>query len=231
MRFSRLRSFSLSPLFNLRRSIRSNRGGADLSLDVFSASRSRRATFALLGAFSVLLSTAFVGCFGGKSDSDEIAAVSSPAVEKATSEALQELQRLTVLNGKPNATLCFLGVSGKGDQSGLSEAARRQIETSSSFRLLEKSAVQAALKESDVRANNLFIPTERKKFVDALGEPVDYLLAGYVERGAVPNADAKSRDAQDADAAQDAPKVKIFKLELVELETNRKFEFVAPLGG
>ena len=82
------------------------------------------------------------------------------------------------------------------------------------------------MKESDVRANNLFIPTERKKFVDALGEPVDYLLAGYVERGTVP-----ASGAQNAEASEDAPKVKIFKLELVELETNRKFEFVAPLGG
>ena len=188
-----------------------------------STAKRRAAVFCFLVA---LASTTLVGCFGGKNDSNAVAAVSSPAVEKATSDALQELQRLTVLNGKQNATLCFLGVSGKGDLGGLSEAARQQIETSSSFRLLEKSAVQAALKESDVRANNLFIPAERKKFVAALGEPVDYLLAGYVERGTVPTADA-----QNADASEDAPKVKIFKLELVELETNRKFEFVAPLGG
>lgn len=205
MQFSRLRSFN-SPTAS----------AADFP------AFGRVAVFCFLVA---LASTAFVGCFGGKSDSESVAAVSSPAVEKATSEALQELQRLTVLNGKQNATLCFLGVSGKGDLGGLSEAARQQIEAGSSFRLLEKSAVQAALKESDVRANNLFIPAERKKFVAALGEPVDYLLAGYVERGTVPTAGAQ------ADASEDAPKVKIFKLELVELETNRKFEFVAPLGG
>ena len=180
--------------------------------------------------FAVLFSTFFAGCFGGKSDSENVAAVSSPAVEKATADALQELQRLTVLNGKQNATLCFLGVSGQGALGGLSEATRQQIETSSSFRLLEKSAVQAALKESDVRANNLFIPTERKKFVAALGEPVDYLLAGYVELGTVPTADANNSGTQNA-SDEDAPKVKVFKLELVELETNRKFEFVAPLGG
>ena len=206
MHFSRLRSFN-SPTCP--------------AVDASTSQRRAVAFFFLVA----LVSTALVGCFGGKGDSDAVAAVSSPAVEKATSEALQELQRLTVLNGKPNATLCFLGVSGQGDLGGLSEAARQQIETSSSFRLLEKSAVQAALKESDVRANNLFIPAERKKFVAALGEPVDYLLAGYVERGTVPTAGAQ------ADASEDAPKVKIFKLELVELETNRKFEFVAPLGG
>lgn len=207
MQFSRLRSFNSPTPFAV----------------VSSTAKRRVAVFFFLAAF---VSTAFVGCFGGKNDSKTVAAVSSPAVEKATSDALQELQRLTVLNGKQNATLCFLGVSGKGDLGGLSEAARQQIETSSSFRLLEKSAVQAALKESDVRANNLFIPTERKKFVAALGEPVDYLLAGYVERGTVPTAGA-----QNADSDEDAPKVQIFKLELVELETNRKFEFVAPLGG
>lgn len=210
MSFSRLRSFN-APIASV----------AD------SSPSKRRVVGRFL--FAVLFSTLFVGCFGGKNDSENVAAVSSPAVEKATANALQELQRLTVLNGKQNATLCFLGVSGKGDLGGLSEAARQQIETSSSFRLLEKSAVQAALKESDVRANNLFIPTERKKFVAALGEPVDYLLAGYVERGTVPPVDANNTDASNADASENGPKVKVFKLELVELETNRKFEFVAPL--
>ncbi len=195
----------------------------------FNAPRSRfarrRVASALLVGFLVgFLAATFAGCFGGSKDEGErVVAVSSPAVEKTTSSALQELQRLTVLNGKQNATLCFLGVSGKGDLGGLSEAARQQIETSSSFRLLEKNAVQAALKESDVRANNLFIPTERKKFVAALGEPVDYLLAGYVEVGAAPN--------ENAESSENAKKTKIFKLELVELETNRKFEFVEPLGG
>ena len=118
MSFFRLRSFN-SP---------------SVSVDAFSTVRRR-----VVGCFllAVLSSPLFVGCFGGKGDSENVAAVSSPAVEKATSDALQELQRLTVLNGKQNATLCFLGVSGKGDLGGLSEAARQQIETSSSFRLLE----------------------------------------------------------------------------------------------
>lgn len=217
MSFFRLRSFNSPPAVAVVSSVES------------SSSKRRVVAFCLL--LAALSSTLSVGCFGGKNDSEAVAAVSSPAVEKATSEALQELQRLTVLNGKQNATLCFLGVSGKGDQSGLSEAARQQIETGSSFRLLEKSAVQAALKESDVRANNLFIPAERKKFVAALGEPVDYLLAGYVEKGSVPTDGANVSAAQNADASESAKKQTVFKLELVELETNRKFEFVAPLGG
>ncbi|MBQ7814083.1 MAG: hypothetical protein IJ387_06270 [Thermoguttaceae bacterium] len=217
MSFFRLRSFNSPTAFAAVSSVES------------SSAKRRVVVFCLL--LVALSSTFFVGCFGGKSDSEAVAAVSSPAVEKTTSEALQELQRLTVLNGKQNATLCFLGVSGKGDQSGLSEAARQQIETGSSFRLLEKSAVQAALKESDVRANNLFIPAERKKFVAALGEPVDYLLAGYVEKGSVPSDGANNSAAQNNDASENAKKQTVFKLELVELETNRKFEFVAPLGG
>ncbi len=195
-----------------------------LRLRSFNSPRFRSARrVAAFCVFVGFFATTLAGCFGGKNDGENAVAVSSPAVEKATSSALQELQRLTVLNGKQNATLCFLGVSGKGDLGGLSEAARQQIEASSSFRLLEKSVVQAALKESDVRANNLFIPTERKKFVAALGEPVDYLLAGYVEVGAVPT--------ENAESSGNSKKTKIFKLELVELETNRKFEFVAPLGG
>ena len=218
MLFSRLRSFN-----SLSASVVETPG------DFLPSKRRVGGGFFFAVLFSTFFVGCFVGCFGGKSDSKNVAAVSSPAVEKATADALQELQRLTVLNGKQNATLCFLGVSGKGDLGGLSEAARQQIETSSSFRLLEKSAVQAALKESDVRANNLFIPAERKKFVAALGEPVDYLLAGYVERGTVPPADANSPNAQNDDSDENAPKVKVFKLELVELETNRKFEFAAPL--
>ena len=214
MQFPRLRSFNSS---------------SDLSAASLARSLTAKGSVAALLFLAAFASTALVGCFGGKGDSENVAAVSSPAVEKATSEALQELQRLTVLNGKQNATLCFLGVSGKGDLGGLSEAARQQIETSSSFRLLEKSAVQAALKESNVRANNLFIPAERKKFVAALGEPVDYLLAGYVEKGSVPTDGANVSAAQNDEASENAKKVKIFKLELVELETNRKFEFVAPL--
>lgn len=212
MSFFRLRTFNSSPAFAVAFPTPNRRVGVGFLLAVF-------------------FSTLFAGCFSGKNDGENVAAVSSPAVEKATSDALQELQRLTVLNGKQNATVCFLGVSGKGNLGGLSEAARQQIETSSSFRLLEKSAVQAALKESDVRANNLFIPAERKKFVAALGEPVDYLLAGYVEKGSVPNDGANNSAAQNNDASENAKKQTVFKLELVELETNRKFEFVAPLGG
>ncbi|MBP3529852.1 MAG: hypothetical protein J6K25_01540 [Thermoguttaceae bacterium] len=212
MSFFRLRTFNSSPAFAVAFPTTKRRVGVGFLLAVF-------------------FSTLFAGCFSGKNDGENVAAVSSPAVEKTTSDALQELQRLTVLNGKQNATVCFLGVSGKGNLGGLSEAARQQIETSSSFRLLEKSAVQAALKESDVRANNLFIPAERKKFVAALGEPVDYLLAGYVEKGSVPSDGANNSAAQNNDASENAKKQTVFKLELVELETNRKFEFVAPLGG
>lgn len=216
MPFSRLRSFNSPTAFAVVSSV-----------EPLASKRS----VAVVCLFVAFFPTFLLGCFGGKSDSETVAPISSPAVEKATSDALQELQRLTVLNGKQNATLCFLGVSGKGELGGLSEAARQQIETGSSFRLLEKSAVQAALKESDVRANNLFIPAERKKFVAALGEPVDYLLAGYVEKGVVPTDGANVSAAQNGDASGNAKKQTVFKLELVELETNRKFEFVAPLGG
>ncbi len=172
----------------------------------------------------------FVGCFGGKGgDSDAIdASFSSPAVEQTVSGALADLQRLSTLSENKEPTICFLGVSGKAPgapASAFSAATRRQFESRSSFRTLEKSAVESALKESDVRANNLFIPAERKKFVAALGEPVDFLLTGSLEPG-------KKADSDDSDGESDsnAATGSIYKLELVDLATNKKYEYVAKLN-
>ena len=76
-----------------------------------------------------------------------------------------------------------------------------------------------ALKESGVSANNVFIPSEREKFVDALGESVDYLLAGYVE----------TRELDGEESGGKEKMKRVYKLELVELETSKKCEFVADL--
>ena len=86
---------------------------------------------------------------------------------------------------------------------------------------MEKSATTAAFKESGVRANNVFIPTERKKFIDALGEDVDFLLAGYIENV---NPDEDS----DGSEARKGRRV-VYKLELVDVESNQKSVFTTDL--
>lgn len=139
------------------------------------------------------------------------------AAEKATRGALDELERCASINSDKKITVCFIGVTGGPNAGSLSESTRERLE-SGSFRLLEKSDVQAALKESGVRANDVFIPRERRKFVEALGEDVDFLLAGYIER-------AKDED----DEERSKGKRMVYKLELVNVETNQKSEFIADL--
>ncbi|MDO5309224.1 MAG: hypothetical protein Q4G03_06995 [Planctomycetia bacterium] len=143
------------------------------------------------------------------------------ASQETTSKVIREIQQRSTLSGEGTPTLCFLGVSGDGAES-LSTSTRTALEASSAFRLLDKSVVQAALKDSGVRANNVFIPAERKKLVDALGEPIDYLLAGYVE--------SVSQDSdEDDEKSKGAANKLIYRLELVNIETNVKSEFTAEL--
>ena len=107
--------------------------------------------------------------------------VDEGAARKAARDVVDELRRVAELPTyqKKKPTVCFLGVSGGGNSAEIS-ATTRDILSEGNFRLVEKSATTAAFKESGVRANNVFIPTERKKFIDALGEDVDFLLAGYI---------------------------------------------------
>ena len=136
------------------------------------------------------------------------------AANKATKDALKELEREASLHSDKKLVVCFIGVAGGGSAANLSAATRERLEQGN-FRLLEKSAVQSALKESGVSPNNVFIPREREKFVAELGEEIDYLMAGYVE---------KIEEEDD-----DGKKIKrtVYKLDLVNVATNRKSEFVA----
>ena len=170
-------------------------------------------------AIMALLTSPFAlagGCatFGSFHKSDP--AVDERAARKVADEALEELDRLAKLHSDRKISACFIGVSGGSNAASLSTTTRERLETGS-FKTFDKSLVQNALKESGVHANNVFIPKEREKFVEALGEPVDYLLAGYVEKEPVDPDDDKSA------------KKDVYRLALVEVETNKKLEFVADL--
>ena len=107
-------------------------------------------------------------------------------------------------------------MTGGPNAANLSSATRELLEEGN-FRLLEKNVVQAALKESGVSPNNVFIPKEREKFVSELGEEVDYFMAGYVEKQ------------EDEDDEGEKSKKTVYKLDLVNVATNRKSEFVAEI--
>ena len=148
--------------------------------------------------------------------------VDEGAARKAARDVVDELRRVAELPTyqKKKPTVCFLGVSGGGNSAEIS-AATRDILSEGNFRLVEKSATTAAFKESGVRANNVFIPTERKKFIDALGEDVDFLLAGYIER-TNPDEDSEGSEAKKGRSV-------VYKLELVDVESNQKSVFTADL--
>ena len=156
----------------------------------------------------------------------------SRAVSKTTAEAVKEIARVSELdetvqnesNGDKKSSkkpvVCFIGVLGNGAED-VSKAARAELEDAKGIRLIEKSAMTAALKESGIKGSEVYIPAQREKFVDALGEPFDYLLAGFVE-------DVEEHVDPDDEDSKTIPKT-IFRLELVQLETNRKAEFTADL--
>lgn len=152
-------------------------------------------------------------------------AATHDAADKATRGVMKELERAMKANPDKKPTLCFIGVTGGSCAADLSSMTRDILE-GGSFKLIKKSDTQDALKESGVRPNNVFIPKERAKFVDALGTDVDYLLAGYVEKASDGDDDSASGD----DNFQTSHgKRMVYKLELVEVKTNRKSEFIGDL--
>ncbi len=148
--------------------------------------------------------------------------VDEGAARKAARDVVDELRRLSELPTyqKKKPTVCFLGVSGGGNSAEIS-AMTRDILSEGNFRLVEKSATTAAFKESGVRANNVFIPTERKKFINALGENVDYLLAGYIEKA---NPDDEPEDGEARKGRRT-----VYRLELLDVDSNQKSVFTADL--
>ena len=180
----------------------------------------RRRALATLGAttLAVALNAVEGGCAAFNAFKSVDVGAATRAAENATRDASRELERLSALHTDRKLSVCFIGVAGGAEASSLSDATRERLGEVKGIKLFDKSTVQEALKESGVRANNVFIPTERAKFVDALGEPVDYLLAGYVE------------DVDLEETAETKGKTqRAYKLELVELETNKKCEFLANL--
>jgi|BioPla2DNA2_1021312.scaffolds.fasta_scaffold20007_4 hypothetical protein len=164
--------------------------------------------------------TAAQGCALFRRSKSIDASIYKPAVAKTTSQATEQLSQLSVVNGGKKPTVCFVGVIGDS-ASEISLATRAELEKSDKFKLVDKTAMQNALKVADLKATEIFIPTKRAKFTDALGEPFDYILAGYVENIEEPV------DPNDEDSKKIAKT--IYRLSLFNLDTNRTSDFIADL--
>lgn len=196
---------------------------------------------AFLGAACLCLCAAPTGCAMLHRPKPIDAAVYTTAVSKTTSQALKEIKRQgsieavldkdkekdkdgangeTKSESKEKPVVCFIGVLGNSAEE-ISNAARAELDDSAEIKLIGKAKFQAALKECGIRASEVYIPAQRKLFVEQLGESFDYLMAGYVETIEEP-IDPNDENSKTYDKT-------IFRLELVNMETNRKSEFTADL--
>lgn len=101
------------------------------------------------------------------------------------------------------ASVCFIGIENKsaeelGDfKDQLYERIDTQINRSGDFRAISRRMVDAALLESRLRPDSLFLPNNRQVFADVLGRkgaPVDYLLYATVTSGTTDRNKSSQRD-------------------------------------
>ncbi|QEG41671.1 penicillin-binding protein activator LpoB [Roseimaritima ulvae] len=106
---------------------------------------------------------------------------------------------------QPNgpATVCFIGIENKGieelvdfkDQ--LYERIDSQINGNAGFRSISRRMVDAALLETRLRPDSLFVPHNRDVFAAALGRqgaPVDHLLYARITSGTTERNESTQRD-------------------------------------
>ena len=139
------------------------------------------------------------------------AATWNPLVDQAVSKLLgrcpSPIQAVNFTDGSPppvissqvgssladgTATVCFIGVENKsaeeiGDfKDQLYERIDMQVNATEAFRGISRRLVEAALRETRLRPDSLFLPDNRKQFATALGRqgtPVDYLLYATITSG------------------------------------------------
>lgn len=143
-------------------------------------------------------------------------------VKKTVAQVLDQLKRAPNFDkeNKKKPVVCFIGVIGPSSED-VSKAARAQLQKSEDIKVIEKAKMTAALKSADIRASEVFIPVKRKKFAAELGESFDYLLSGYVE-------DVEEHVDPNDDNSKTYTKT-VFRLSLVDLDTNRTYDFTNDL--
>ncbi|TWU24038.1 hypothetical protein Pla52o_19610 [Novipirellula galeiformis] len=101
------------------------------------------------------------------------------------------------------ATVCFIGIENKSAEEMLDfkdqlyERIDSQINSAETFRCISRRMVDAALVETRLRPDALFLPENRSAFAAALGRqgaPVDYLLYATVTSGTTDRNKSTQRD-------------------------------------
>ncbi len=129
-----------------------------------------------------------------------------PAIQPVAFELHQEMPLDSTIGsalaGGP-ATVCFIGIENKSveeltdfkDQ--IYERIDSQINSAESFRSISRRMVDAALVETRLRPDSLFLPQNRSLFAAALGRqgtPVDYLLYATITSGTTDRNSSTQRD-------------------------------------
>ncbi len=128
---------------------------------------------------------------------------SSPSLEGAafTTAGLTPSSPAALANGP--ASVCFIGIENKsaedlGDfKDQLYQRIDTQINSAETFRAISRRMVDAALLETRLRPDALFLPANRAAFAAALGRqgaPVDYLLYATVTTGTTDRNKSSQRD-------------------------------------
>lgn len=101
------------------------------------------------------------------------------------------------------ATVCFIGLENKSAEEladfkdQLFERIDSQINSADTFRSISRRMVDAALRETRLRPDSLFLPQNRDLFAAALGRqgaPVDYVLYGTITSGTTDRNKSSQRD-------------------------------------
>lgn len=108
----------------------------------------------------------------------------------------------SALAGSPS-TVCFVGIENSGIEElvdfreQLYERIDGQINLADSFRCVSRRVVDAALLETRLRPDSLFLPHNRDMFAASLGQhgtPVDYLLFAKITTGTTDRNKSSQRD-------------------------------------
>lgn len=101
------------------------------------------------------------------------------------------------------AKVCFIGLENKSSEElvdfkeQLYQRIDAQVNSSPHFRMISRRMVDAALRETHLRPDSLFLPHNRDQFTAALaaqGSPVDFLLYGTITSGTTQRNDSTQRD-------------------------------------
>ena len=129
-----------------------------------------------------------------------------PAIQQVTFDSDQiPLDTMTIGSALASgpATVCFLGIENKSAEEmidfkdQLYERIDGQINAAGTFRGMSRRMVDAALHETGMRPDSLFLPANRSVFAAVLGRqgtPVDYLLYATVTTGTTDRNKSGQRD-------------------------------------